>query len=140
MKAVFLALVASFVWGVAPVIFKTGLGGRTDIAVALVVHNLSAFLVSLIYLLLAGTWSVAPRELVFLLLGGAFSGFLGMFFFFHAVKEGEVSVVAPIASISPLWASILASLLLGERITVLRLLGALLIVMGTALLALSSKR
>lgn len=101
MKAVFLALVASFVWGVAPVIFKTGLGGRTDIAVALVVHNLSAFLVSLIYLLLAGTWSVAPRELVFLLLGGAFSGFLGMFFFFHAVKEGEVSVVAPIASISP---------------------------------------
>ena len=78
------------------------------------------------------------EELDFIAFGGIMSGFLGLFFFFKAVKEGHVSVVAPIASTSPLWGSLVAFLFLGEPFSWLRLFGILLVVCGIVLISISS--
>ncbi|MFN3471031.1 MAG: EamA family transporter [Aquificaceae bacterium] len=142
MKSLVFALLASLTWGVAPIFFKLGLKGGLPPTVALVFHNLSAFLLALVIVVATAgiKMDFSIRDLVFIALGGVISGFLGLFFFFKAVKEGHVSVVAPIASTSPLWGSIVAFLFLGEPFSWLRLFGILLVVWGIVLISLSSGR
>lgn len=139
MRSLIFAILASFVWGTAPVLFKLGLKGELPPMTALVFHNLAAFLTSLVAVGLVGLKLDYPaKEVFFVALGGIMSGFLGLFFFFKAVKGGEVSVVAPVASTSPLWGSLFAFLLLGESLSLLRVLGILLVVCGIVLISLSS--
>ncbi|HCO38689.1 MAG: EamA family transporter [Aquificota bacterium] len=142
MKSLIFALLASLTWGIAPIFFKLGLKGGIPPIVALVFHNLSAFLLaSVIVVATTGIkMDFSIKDLFFIAIGGIMSGFLGLFFFFKAVKEGHVSVVAPIASTSPLWGSLVAFLFLGEPFSWLRLFGILLVVCGIVLISLSSGR
>lgn len=141
MRSVIFALLASLVWGTAPVLFKLGLKGEMPPITALVFHNLSAFLLALVVVLFGGMRFDYPlREVLLVALGGVMSGFLGLFFFFKAVKAGDVSVVSPIASTSPLWGSLIAFLILGEPLSWLRVFGILLVVCGIVLISLSSGR
>ncbi|MCS6957753.1 MAG: EamA family transporter [Aquificaceae bacterium] len=140
MRGLIFAILASFVWGTAPVLFKIGLKGNVSPITALVFHNLSAFLLALFFVIVGGMKIIHPiRELFFIAMGGIMSGFLGLFFFFKALKEGEVSVVAPVASTSPLWGALIAFLFLGEPFSLLRAFGILLVVCGIALISLSSR-
>ncbi|MDW8031937.1 MAG: DMT family transporter [Aquificaceae bacterium] len=139
MKSLIFALLASLLWGTAPVLFKLGLKGDVPPVTALVFHNLSALLVALAFVGIAGFRLDYPlKDLLLIALGGIMSGFLGLFFFFKAVKEGEVSLVTPIASTSPLWGSLIAFLFLGEPFSWLRAFGILLVVCGIILISLSS--
>ncbi|MEJ7620083.1 MAG: DMT family transporter [Aquificaceae bacterium] len=141
MKSVFFAILASLMWGTAPVLFKLGLRGDIHPISALVFHNLSAFLLALAITVITGMKLNYPlREVMLIIAGGIMSGFLGLFFFFEAVKRGDVSVVAPIASTSPLWGSLIAFILLGEPFSWLRAFGILLVVCGIVLISLSSGR
>ncbi len=141
MKSVFFAILASLMWGTAPVLFKLGLRGDLHPITALVFHNLSAFLLALIITFITGMKLNYPlKETLLIVAGGVMSGFLGLLFFFKAVKSGDVSVVAPIASTSPLWGSIIAFLILGEPFSWLRAFGILLVVCGIVLISLSSGR
>jgi transporter family protein len=79
------------------------------------------------------------KELVFISFGGLLSGFLGLFFYFEAVRHGKVSIVAPIASTSPLWSVLFAYVLLGEGLNLQKLVGVFLIVLGITLLSLSKQ-
>jgi len=140
MKSLVFAFLASLTWGVAPIFFKLGLKGGLSPIVALVFHNLSAFLLALV-IVVATTglrMDLSLKDLAFIAFGGILSGFLGLFFFFKAVKEGHVSVVAPIASTSPLWGSLVAFLFRGEPFSWLRLFGILLVVCGIVLISISS--
>jgi len=137
-RGVIFAILASLVWGLAPVFFKIGLRSEVNNLLALMVHNLSAFLLAFVlYMLIDGSFRIGLRELTFLAMGGILSGFLGLFFFFEAVRHGKVSIVSPIASTSPLWSALFAFLILGEGLSFQKLLGALLIVSGIVLLTLS---
>ncbi len=139
MKSIVFALLASLVWGAAPVLFKLALRGEIPPIVALVFHNFSAFLLAVSVAVLAGMNLSHPiKEVILIAVGGIMSGFLGVFFFFKAVKDGDVSVVAPIASSSPLWASLIAFFLLGEPFSWLRAFGILLVICGIVLITLSS--
>ncbi|MCS6875867.1 MAG: DMT family transporter [Aquificaceae bacterium] len=141
MKSLVFAILASLVWGTAPVFFKLGMKGDIAPLNALVFHNLSAFLLALVFALLTGAkWDYPLKDLILIVAGGIMSGFLGLFFFFKAVREGEVSVVAPLASTSPLWASLIAFFLLNEPFSWLRFFGILLVVCGIVLISLSSGR
>ena len=141
MKAIIFALLTSLMWGIAPVFFKLGLKGGLNPIIALVFHNLSAFIFALIFLAITPNISsnFSLKEIIFIAFGGIMSGFLGLFFFFKAVKEGHISVVAPIASTSPLWGAFVAFLFLGEAFSWLRVFGILLVVCGIVLISLSSK-
>jgi len=139
-RGVIFAILASFAWGLAPILFKLGLKAEVGNLFALMVHNFSAFLLaSLLFFALGEPLKVGLRELVFISLGGMLSGFLGLFFYFEAVRHGKVSIVAPIASTSPLWSVLFAYVLLGEGLNFQKLLGVLLIVLGITLLSLSKQ-
>ncbi len=138
MKEVLIALLSALVWGIAPLIFKVGLRGEVSPLVGVFFHNLTASVVALALLLaLRESFSYPFRDIAVICFGGFVSGFLGLLLYYKAIKIGEVSVVAPIAASSPLWASLLAVLLLGESFSALRILGAVLVVLGVALITLS---
>ncbi len=141
MKAIIFALLTSLMWGIAPVFFKLALKGGLNPIIALVFHNLSGFILASIFLVITQNISLnfSLKEIIFVALGGMTSGFLGVFFFFNAVREGHISVVAPIASVAPLWGALIAFLFLGEALSWLRVFGILLVVCGIVLISLSSK-
>jgi transporter family protein len=139
-RGVIFAILASFVWGLAPIFFKLGLRAEVSNLFALIVHNFSAFLLaSLLFFALEEPLKAGLRELVFISVGGMLSGFLGLFLYFEAVRHGKVSIVAPIASTSPLWSVFFAYVLLGEGLNLQKLVGVFLIVVGITLLSLSKQ-
>jgi transporter family protein len=139
-RGVIFAILASFVWGLAPIFFKLGLRAEVSNLFALIVHNFSAFLLaSLLFFALGEPLKAGLRELVFISVGGLLSGFLGLFLYFEAVRHGKVSIVAPIASTSPLWSVFFAYFLLGEGLNLQKLVGVFLIVVGITLLSLSKQ-
>jgi len=137
-RAVVLALLSAIVWGTAPLIFKLGLRGEVPPLVGIFFHNLTAVAVaSVSLLLLRESLSYPLRDILIISFGGFISGFLGLLLYYKAIKVGEVSVVAPIAASSPLWASLFAFLILGESFSVSKLIGAMLVVAGVILLTIS---
>ncbi|VVC00710.1 EamA-like transporter family protein [uncultured archaeon] len=71
----------------------------------------------------------------FIILAGIF-GALSWIAYFHALKIGDASKVAPIDRASALFVVCLAFLLLGEKVSIKTVLGAVAIVIGTILIAL----
>jgi transporter family protein len=137
-KEILIALLSALVWGTAPLIFKVGLRGEVSPLAGIFFHNLTASLVALItMLLLRESFSYPLKDIAVISFGGFVSGFLGLLLYYKAIKIGEVSVVAPVVASSPLWASLLAVLLLGESLTFLKLLGTVLIVTGLVLITVS---
>lgn len=68
----------------------------------------------------------------------AFSGILymsAMFFYLQALQSEEASVVAPFYQATPLFGYVLGYLVLGEILSPMQMLGALLIVAGALLLS-----
>jgi transporter family protein len=69
-RGVIFAILASFAWGLAPILFKLGLRAEVSNLFALIVHNFSAFLLaSLLFFTLGEPLKVGLRELVFISLG-----------------------------------------------------------------------
>jgi len=131
------ALLSALIWGSAPVLFKLGLKGELSPLAGVFVHNAAAALFSafLLFLYKENPFSYSVRELLAVALGGVLSGVAGLLAYYKAVKEGEVSVVAPLASTSPLFSFFLSVVLLGESFSGLKLLGTVLIVLGAVLLS-----
>ncbi len=108
---------------------------QSSVAVLLVFTALAGLL------LLPPIWFFRPA-VIDLPLGSmaliAFSGLLYMtaiFFYLQALQSEEASVVAPLFQAAPLFGYLLAYFVLGERLSVLQMLGGGLIVAGGALLS-----
>jgi len=138
-KAVFWALLAAFIWGTAPIFFKLGMRGEMPTLAGIFVHNLTATSLALIGLILIreNPFVYPLKEILSVALGGILGGFLGLWVYYKAVKVGNVSVVAPVAASSPLFSALLAHFILGESLSLQKLVGALLIVLGVALVSTS---
>ena len=76
------------------------------------------------------------KTLIFIILSGI-AGALSWLFYFLALKYGKVSQVAPIDKLSVVLATILAVVLLGEKISLLNGIGIGFIALGAILVALS---
>ncbi len=138
MKEVLIALLSAMVWGTAPLIFKIGLKGEVSPLAGIFFHNLTAWVVALVTMvIIRESFSYPLRDVLIISFGGFVSGFLGLLLYYKAIKMGEVSVVAPIVASSPLWASLFAVLLLGESFSLLKFIGTILVVVGVILITLS---
>ncbi|AAC07598.1 EamA family transporter [Aquifex aeolicus] len=139
LKAVFWALLAAFIWGTAPIFFKLGMKGEMPTLAGIFVHNLTATSLAFIGLLLLreNPFAYPLKEILSVALGGILGGFLGLWVYYKAVKVGDVSIVAPVAASSPLFSTLLAYLILGEGLSFQKIIGALLIVLGVALVSAS---
>ncbi|MDA5544139.1 MULTISPECIES: EamA family transporter [Yersinia] len=84
---------------------------------------------------LVGTVLADKKALLFVVLSGV-AGALSWLFYFMAIKNGNVSQVAPIDKLSVVFAVILAFILFGEKISLIAGLGVALITAGALMVAL----
>ena len=83
----------------------------------------------------AGIADITTRGWVFLTLSGVATG-LSWLFYFYALQMGEASKVVPIDKFSVVISMVLAFLVLGEKMTLAKVVGGLLITAGTLVLIL----
>lgn len=138
-KAILFALLSALIWGSAPVLFKLGLRGDVSPISGIFIHNLTATVFAFITLLAVKENPIGypVKELLMVALGGFVSGFLGLLVYYKAIKVGHVSIVAPIASSSPLFSTLLAIIILGESFTLTKFVGTILVIIGIVLLSYS---
>jgi len=77
---------------------------------------------------------LTKREAVFLALGGVLALGIGDLMLIYSLSIGQASLVAPLSATQPLFAILLALLILRERISKKLIIGAVLVVLGAALL------
>ena len=79
--------------------------------------------------------SITTRGWVFLILSGLATG-LSWLCYFHALQIGEASKVIPIDKFSVVLSIVLAFVVLGEKVTLTKVMGGSLITLGTFILIL----
>ena len=137
-KALLFALTTSLLWGAAPILGKLGLV-KADPTVALVLRSFTITLILAIWAALSGRLPevealLSTRAGALIAAEGILASLLGHLAYYYALKYGKASSVVPVASTFPLFAVILAVLLLGERISWDKVLGIAFILGGILLL------
>jgi transporter family protein len=131
------ALLATVLWGIAPVFEKLGLAHISPLA-GLAIRTISATVVLLLIMLFTNVHAEILRAdfrtIGFLILSGVVAGLLGMWLYFSAMKYWEASRVVPIVGAYPLIAFLFSLFLLGEQLTLQKGIGVVLVVVGVTLL------
>ena len=132
-EIILLLLITAFLWGTTPVLEKIGLG-KTDPLTGVTIRSIAVTLALLAYLVLSGRMAdvlrVDAKTILIFSATGLMAGLLGMVTYFAALKKVATSQIVPLAATYPLCTAVLSVLILGERVTPLRLLGTILIVAG----------
>ena len=130
------ALASAFFAGLTAVLAKVGVR-EVDSNLATAIRTTVILVFAWGIVIVQGTYRAVPalgaRTLLFLVLSGLATGASWMFYF-HALKLGPASRVAPIDKLSVVFAFVLAILFLGETLTVKAALGVALIIGGALLL------
>lgn len=85
---------------------------------------------------LGGTGHISNRSWLFLVLSGVATG-CSWLCYFRALALGNASSVAPVDKLSVVFVIVFAAVFLGERITLIKAVGGLLIAAGALVLALA---
>ncbi len=137
-KAFMYAVLTAIIWGLAPAFEKTGLSGKIDPYVGVVIRTIPVVIFSITGLFLLGKAGelahLEVRNVFYIAMGGLIAGFLGQLTLYNALKAGEASIVVPISATYPLVTLIIAVLFLGESVTLAKVLGIVLVISGVALL------
>jgi transporter family protein len=136
-----LALLSAFFAALVPIFAKTGLA-RVDSTVATATRSIVMMLFTVVFVVSVGKGSqltqLTSKNMGFIVLSGV-AGALSWLCYFAALKLADVSQVAPIDRASLLIAMVLAVLVLGEKMTLVRALAGVLILAGILLLAVYPK-
>lgn len=133
MKILLLLLLTAIFWGTTPVIEKIGLSKAQPLT-GVTIRSMAVVIALFSFLLFSGklkeTLTVDLKTIVVFSVSGILAGLLGMITYFAALKAGATSEIVPIAATYPLVTAILSVLILGEQITLFRVIGTILIVIG----------
>lgn len=134
MKPFYFAILAAFVWGIAPIAEKAGLAGIEPMA-GVIIRSLGVIIGAMILTIfnnhaLRAAFTAGPRTIFFLALGGIIASILGQIFFYNALKQGEVSKMVPIAATYPLVSFLCGLLFFGESFTIAKGLGIGFVILG----------
>lgn len=131
-----LALIGMICWGIAPIFVKLGLKDVNPL-IGLFVRTTFTLIVISGWMFLDGSITkvknLTPTALTLLAAEAVFATLIGDLAYFAAIKRGAVSLVTIIMSSSPLITIICSIIFLGEHVTMTRLLGTGLIIIGIVL-------
>lgn len=133
MTSFYWAALAAFVWGIAPILEKTGLVRISPMAGLFYrcIGVLLGLLILTLFLVKPEEIKSADMRSAFLLVSGGFlASFIAQIFFYNALKGGSVSTVVPLSGSYPMIAFILGVLMIGESFTIPKFIGVLLIIAG----------
>lgn len=123
-------------WGTAPILEKAGLK-TVDPFSALFIRSTAIFVLLLIVFSVSGkikfVLKTPPKVALLFVASGLLAGLFGMWAYFKALKINPASKIVPLAAIYPLVAAVLSIYLLGEKVTVARIIGTILIITGVLL-------
>jgi transporter family protein len=126
-------LMTTVFWGLAAIFDKLALG-KTAPFTGMMVRQ---FILTGILLLVGATTgrigsmaSLDARSIVFFALSGICGGAAGLWTYYHALRLGGASLVVPITATYPLVTVLLSWLILQEGLTLSRVVGTALIVVG----------
>lgn len=132
-----LALVAAVLSAGATIFIRQGLrtsGALTGFWINVLVGMISLWIAVAVT---GGPGPVSARALGYFVLAGLVGTVAGRLFRFLAIDRVGASVATALINLNPMIATILAIILLGERVTVPIVVGTLVIVLGTILLSVS---
>lgn len=138
MKAFYWAILAALVWGIAPVLEKTGLK-TVQLTHGIFLRSSGIILgVTVIAFCYPGIFKSIVKydikSIVFIVISGIMASIVGQFFFYNALKLGEASQVVPIAASFPLVTFIISIFILNEEFTISKVMGITFILTGIYLL------
>ncbi len=134
---VFLALFGTICWGIAPVFAKVALKNVDPVA-GLVLRTIFAASVVSGWVIISGSFTkvsgISASNWWLIGIEALLATLMGDLAYYAALKRGDVSLVTIIMSSSPLITILFAVLFLGEQITIMRLIGAALVIAGIILI------
>jgi transporter family protein len=137
-KVVFLlALFGMICWGIAPIFAKVALKNIDPLS-GLVLRTIFASSVVSGWVVLSGSFSkvtsIPASSWWLIAVEALLATLVGDLAYYAAIKKGDVSLVTIIMSSSPLITILCAVLFLGEQMTLIRLVGASLVILGIILI------
>jgi transporter family protein len=133
MVIILLLIVTTLLWGFTPILEKVALT-KVDPLVGVTIRSalVTAGLFVLTFLVGKGKALMEVDGRSFLLFGasGMMAGLLGMWTYYAALKMEATSKIVPIAASYPLVTALLSVLILREEVTLPRVVGTALIVIG----------
>ena len=142
---ILMVLTASIMWGLSNILLKRSIekGMSPESANAIQTGFSAIFMVIIWVLYVAYTHSPSvpePIPLLYLILGTLIGLALGTTIYLHGLRLVDASLASPLSSTSPFFVIIMAVLFLGEEITFLLVIGAVLIFLGVILLGKKESR
>ncbi|MDN5293104.1 MAG: bacterial/archaeal transporter family protein [Eubacteriales bacterium] len=136
MSGYLFAFLTVLFWGITPALEKGALR-QTDPLIAMAVRNFSISCILLLLLTGSGNLSklkeLDAKTTLLIAAGGFLAALAGQWTYFKALQKIDVSRLTPIVGSYPLVTLLVATLVLGEKFTLTKLVGTLLIVVGIAL-------
>ena len=137
MTAFTYALITACIWGIVPLLEKVGLGNVNPV-VGLFYRGFGALIgmsiIGIGYVASGISLKADMKSICFLVSGGMLAGFIAQFFFYRAIKMGDVSIVVPITAAYPLISFLLGVIVLREQISPGKILGMIMVMGGIFLL------
>jgi transporter family protein len=131
------AVLVMICWGFAPIFAKTGLAKLPPLTAVFFRNTFIAIMFAGLFFMSGQAKHIFTsdiRSVGLILIEACLAGLLGQYFYYKAVKVWEASRVVPIVGAYPLVSFIIAVLFLSEKITLVKSIGAALVVAGVALL------
>lgn len=133
---VIFAFLSAFFAGITSILAKCGIR-KTDSNVATFIGTIIVLLFSLLMVMIVGSFptlkNLSAKTILFLVLSGLSTG-ASWLCYFRALQKGNINKVVPIDKSSTVLTIILATIFLGESITLYKTLGIIAIGLGTLMM------
>ena len=129
------ALLSSLGFATSHILIRRGLAKSNPLAgfcISISISAITLWILAVLYLPLSSFWTHA---IWYFIVGGVFASGLGRWLVYIAIDKLGVARSIPVASTSPMFASILAVFLVGERWTLLAFLGTVFIIGGVIIIS-----
>jgi len=127
------AVIAMLCFGVAALLYKVATPYADPVSMVLIVY-----LFAIIFTAFA--WYISPNKFIakgglkWMVLAAGFA-FVGMISFIHALKIGQASIVVPIRNLALAVTVILAAVVLGEELTIIKIIAIVLAAISLVMLS-----
>lgn len=134
--SIFLLLVTMILWGSTPLIEKLGLKD-VDPLMGIFIRSLVITVILFVFYLFSGRLNeltrISVKNFSLFAASGIMAGLIAMWTYFYLLKEGMTSKIVPIAASYPLITAVLSIFVLGEQVTLQRIIGIILTIFGIIL-------
>ena len=133
MTTFYLILLTVLFWGIAPIFDKAAVN-KGDPFIGVILRGITIGIAMVMAALLSGKVKdifVMPKQsAVYFALSGLIAGAFGVFTYFKALQLAPTSKIVPLAATYPLVTALFSTLFLGESISIERIIGIILIIVG----------